>query len=82
MEPQELSCCYNANKKHKCKTCLDIISIILGILFVGIIGVLIGATISEIILDVLSAVIVLAVVMGILLILNIILLICKKNKND
>ena len=80
MEPQEYNYCYEPKKKCKCKTCLDLISIILSILFIGIIGVIIGAAISEVILGALAAVIVLAVVLGILLFLNIIFLICKNNK--
>ncbi len=78
MEPQEYNCCNE--KKCKCKSCFDIISIILGIIFIGVIGILIGAAISETILNALSAVIVLAIILGMLLLLNIILLICKKNK--
>ena len=74
MEPQEYSYCCEAKKKCKRTNCLGIIAIILGILFAGIIGVIIGAALAETILA-------LAITFFVLLILTIILLLCKKHKD-
>ena len=69
--------CKNNNK---C-SCLEVIIAILAALFIGTIGVIIGAALSAVILASLAAVIVLAVVLFILLVLSIILVICCKCKS-
>ena len=66
MEPQEIYCC---KEKKTCtgKTkCFGVIAVILAILFLGVIGAIIGANIASTI--------------GILLILSIILIICNCMK--
>lgn len=71
-------------KKNKC-ICYWIILAIVVTLFIGVIGILIGAALSGVILSALSAVIVLAIVLGILAILQGILLSCvcnRKKKED
>lgn len=69
-------------KCKKCKiSCLGIVVAILAALFIGIIGVIIGAALSVVILAALPAVIVLAVVLLILLVLSIILALCCKCKD-
>lgn len=73
--------CYeNRPQKNKC-SCIEVVIAILAALFIGIIGVIIGAALSVVILAALPAVIVLAVVLLILLILSIIIAICCKCKN-
>lgn len=82
MEPQETIYCYdNRETKHTRKNCLGIVAIILLTAFAVVIGLLIGAAISETILGALAAIIVLAVVLGILVILTIILMLCNKKKD-
>lgn len=66
-------------KKSKC-LCYWIILGIVVTLFIGVIGVLIGAALSEVILAALPAIIVLAIVFGILAILQGILLVCACGK--
>lgn len=79
--------CHEAYKEENCeckkyrKTCLGVVIAILATLFVGIVGVIIGAALSGIILGALAAVIVLAVVLLILLVLSIILALCCKCKD-
>lgn len=70
----------NCCKNNKCP-CIELIIAILAVLFIGIIGVIIGAAISEAILAALPAVIVLAIVLFILFVLGIIILICCRNRN-
>ena len=67
------------NKKCK-SSCFWIVVAILAALFIGVIGIIIGAALSVAILAALPAIIVLAVVLLILLITNIILAICTKDK--
>ncbi len=84
MEPQEKGYC-NIETEYKCgknKNCFGIVAIVLLTAFVFVIGLIVGAAISETILGALAAIIVLAVVLGLLLILAIFLSICnKKEKN-
>lgn len=82
MEPQEqVVYCYDNKKKcNKKRNCLSIVTIILLVAFTFVIGLLIGAALSLIILISLPAVIVLAIILGLLLVLSIILMICKRNK--
>lgn len=77
MEGSEYKFCCEQKKECRKAGCLEIIAIILGVLFTGVIGALVGAVISATILGALAAVIVLAIVLGVLLILNIIYIICK-----
>lgn len=77
MEPQD---CYYNRKPAKKRNCLGIIATILLTAFVFVIGLLIGAVTSLLILISLPAVIVLAVILGLLLLLTIILMLCKKDK--
>lgn len=83
MEPQDTIYCYD-NKENKCtnkKNCLGIIAAILFGLLSFVIGLLIGAALSLVILISLPAVIVLAIILGLLLILTLILMFCNKNKD-
>ena len=60
MEPQETIYCFN-NKETKChekKNCLGIVGVILLALFTLVIGLLIGAALSTVILAALPAIIV------------------------
>ena len=68
------------NKNNKC-SCIDLVIAILTTLFVGIIGVILGAALSSAILSALAAVIVLAITLLILLLLSIITAICCKQNN-
>lgn len=67
--------------KNKCK-CLSVIFGILTALFLGVIGVIIGASIAETIMTAMAAVIVLAIVLGVLaaIIGILILCACKRKK--
>lgn len=67
-------------KGNKC-SCIYVIIAIIAALFIGIIGILIGAALSGIILAALAAVIVLAIVLLVLLVLSIIVAICCNRKN-
>lgn len=81
MEPQEVYCC---KEKKPCKEkvkCLGVIAVILAVLFAGVIGLIIGACISWLVLISLPAVIVLAFILGLLLLITIILLICNRCKH-
>lgn len=82
MEPQDTIFCYD-KREEKCnkKNCLGIVAIILALAFTFVVGLLVGAALSGVILLALAAVIVLAVVLGLLLILTIILLICNRKKD-
>lgn len=71
----------SCNKENKSCSCIEIVIAILAALFIGVVGIIIGAALSLIILLSLPAVIVLAVVLFILLVLSIIIAICCKNKN-
>ena len=83
---EEMKIKYNCEEyeEPKCKknksSCFDLVIAILAALFIGIIGVIIGAALSSTILGALAAVIVLAVVLFILLSIYVILAICTKNK--
>lgn len=77
MEPQD---CYYDKKSTKKRNCLGIIATILLAAFSFVIGLLVGAVTSLLILVSLPAVIVLAVILGLLLLLTIILMLCKKEK--
>ena len=66
-------------KGSKC-SCVYVIIAILAALFVGVIGIIIGAALSTVVLAALAAIIVLAIVLLILLVITIILAICNKNK--
>ena len=86
---EEMKIKYNCEESYgcpnwrtkKCKnSCLNIVIAILAALFIGVIGVIIGAALSIIILLALPAVIVLAIVLFILLVLSIIVAICCKCK--
>lgn len=77
MEPQD---CYYEKRPAKRKNCLCIVAIILLTAFSFVIGLLVGAVTSLLILVSLPAVIVLAVILGLLLLLTVILMICKKEK--
>lgn len=82
MEPQEKIYCYDNRSKKR--NCFSITTSVLLVAFAFVIGLIIGAAISETVLTALPAIIVLAVVLGLLLILSIILEICNitKNKKD
>ena len=67
-------------KNNKC-SCIELVIATLSVLFIGVLGAIIGAAISEAILGALAAVIVLAIVLFILFVLSIIILICCKNKD-
>ncbi len=67
-------------KNNKC-SCIYIVIAILAALFIGVIGILIGAALSVTILAALAAIIVLAIVLFVLLVLSIIVAICCRNKN-
>lgn len=67
-------------KGNKC-ACIEVVIAILAALFIGVIGIIIGAALSIIILLSLPAVIVLAVVLFILLALSIIVALCCKCKD-
>ena len=79
--------CEEAYEEPKCKckkckiSCLGIVIAILAALFIGVVGIILGAALSGVILAALAAVIVLAVVLLILLVINIILAVCVKSKN-
>ena len=77
MEPQG---CYDNKKTCKKRNCLGIISVILLTAFIFVVGLLVGAAISEAILAALSAIIVLAVILGLLFILSAILMFCCKKE--
>ena len=82
MEPQETIYCFN-NKETKChekRNCLGIVGVILLALFTLVIGLLIGAALSTVILAALPAIIVLAIILGLLLLLTVILMLCNKKK--
>lgn len=79
MEPQEQFCCYEKKCKSK-NNCLCIIFYIALALFVGIIGVILGAALSSTILAALPAIIVLAIILGLLTIFFLILCLCKRQK--
>lgn len=68
------------SKGNKC-SCLEVVIAILAALFIGVIGIIIGAALSVAILAALPAIIVLAVVLFILLVLSIIVALCCKAKN-
>ena len=84
MEPQDKIYCYNCidkkDDRKNCCICFGISTIILLVSFVFVLGLIIGAVISETILGALAAMIVLAVILGLLLILSIILFICNKSR--
>ena len=83
MEPQDTIYCYD-NKENKCtskKNWLGIIAAMLFGLLSFVIGLLIGAALSLVILVSLPAVIVLAIILGLLLVLTLILMLCNKNKD-
>lgn len=67
-------------KESKC-SCIYIVIAILSALFIGVIGVIIGAALSTTILGALAAIIVLAIVLFVLLALSVIIAICCKAKN-
>lgn len=69
------------NKGNKTCSCIEIVIAILAALFIGVIGIIIGAALSVVILAALPAIIVLAVVLLVLLVLSIIIAICCRNKN-
>lgn len=82
MDNQDIIYCYD-NKEDKCpkkKNCLNIVFVILLSLFTFVIGLLIGAALSTVILGALAAIIILAIILAILLILTIILMLCNKKK--
>ena len=82
MEPQEKIYCYD-NREEKCnkkKNCLLIVATILLTAFTFVIGLLVGAALSLVILVSLPAIIVLAIVLGLLLLLTIILMLCNRKK--
>ena len=88
MEPQEKEYCYEKNEyntEYKCvrrRNCFGIVAVILIITFAAVIGLLVGAAISETILGSLAAVIVLTIVIGLLIILAVLLAICNKKDKD
>ena len=68
-------------RNKKCKTpCYWTVVAIFAALFIGVIGIIIGAALSVVILAALPAIIVLAVILLLLLITNIILALCTKEK--
>lgn len=78
MEPQVTICC-NKRENKKCFCRLIVLAILLA-LFAVTIGIIIGAALSATFLAALAALIVLAIVLGVLTILEIIMLICCKDK--
>ena len=69
------------NKGNKGCSCIEVVIAILSALFIGVIGIIIGAALSVAILAALPSIIVLAVVLFILLVLSIIVALCCKAKN-
>lgn len=82
MEPQEINyCCINnKNDKNKGCKCIAINLIILIALFVGVIGLILGAVFSAALLANIAVLILGAVIVGLLTILTIIYKICICNK--
>lgn len=69
-----------SNKSNKGCSCIGIVIAILAALFIGVVGLIIGALLSIFILLSLPAVIVLAIVLLLLLILSIIIAVCLRCK--
>ena len=82
MEPNDIKCCCVMEKKDKKCACLDIILCILLTLFVGTIGLILGAAFATTLLANIAVLILGTVLLGLLLILTLIYKICacKKNK--
>jgi len=78
MEPEVTIC--RGRKKGKAD-CNIAVLFILSILFAFTLGLLIGAAISGTILENLAAIIVLAILLGILILVQLIRLICRKEKS-
>lgn len=76
-ENRHPGCCEKTNKNC---ACIQIVIAILAALFIGVVGIIIGAALSLIILLSLPAVIVLAVILFLLLVLSIIVAICCRKK--
>lgn len=81
MEPQDIFCYDKKEEKCNKRNCLGIVTIILALAFTFVIGLLVGAALSGVILAALAAIIVLAVILGLLLILAIILMFCNRRKD-
>lgn len=71
---------YYGDKEPKKRNCLGIIAIILLTVFSFVIGLLVGAATSLIVLISLPAIIVLAIILGLLLLLTLILIFCNRKK--
>ena len=80
MEPQEQKIYCYCNKDCKGKNCLGIAILIFLVAFVGTIGLIIGAALSETMLAALSALIILAVVLFVLFIVTLIIKYCNKRR--
>ncbi len=78
MEPQ-VDICFKKDKKRRC--CIDLVIFILSILIAFVIGLLIGAVTSILVLINLGAILVFLATLVLLLVLRIINLICNKKKN-
>lgn len=82
MEDRESIFCYD-NTEDKCpikKNCLGIVETILLTLFSFVVGLIIGAIFTEVIILALPAVIVLAITLGLSLLLTFIFIVCDKKK--
>lgn len=78
MEPQVTICC-NRRENKKCFCKLIVLAILIA-LFTTTIGIIIGAALSGVFLAALAALIVLAIILGVLTILQIIMLLCCREK--
>lgn len=83
MQLNEVKCYYSLKeKKDKRCNCLEIIFYILLFLFIGLIGLILGAVFSRILLNNMQILILGIVILGLLLVLIFIykMCLCKKNK--
>ncbi|MBR2705371.1 MAG: hypothetical protein IKE91_07870 [Clostridia bacterium] len=78
MEPQE----YYLTKGCFKNRCMTYIVDILLVAFFTTIGIIIGASVAETIMQAMAALITLAITFGVLLIVPIVLMICNRRKKD
>ena len=77
MEPQEPNyCCINNKKENRTCKCISLNLIILIALFIGAIGLILGAVFAETLIANIAVLILGAVIVGILTILTIIFKVC------
>ena len=77
MEPQG---CYENKKIRKKRNCLGIVAVILLSAFIFVIGLIVAAETGIIAFLTIPVIVSLAIILGLFLMLNIILIICKKEK--